>query len=189
MICAPVSFDDTVIHIAFDPGGRLENDSLPGMNITFDRSLQHNVRHFHSSLYGAGFAQRQVAPGVWSERTLPAMLRKVHVPANRSRRVSHSHWQGGASPGGDVEFVGGLHLDGSIAGNVRSDQTPGATLSVRRNRSIEGAVEVPNVMLKGTVKVIFMPGSESFSRRPPGSKAMLYYGVIEMTWVHRSWAS
>src|SRR5437016_13988305 len=52
---------------------------------------------------------------------------------------------------GDVEFQGGLHLDGHIAGGVRA--TGGdATLSVSATGSIEGPVEVPNVMLEGSVK-------------------------------------
>src|SRR5207248_3330632 len=53
---------------------------------------------------------------------------------------------------GDVEFQGGLHLDGHIAGGVRSGGAPDATLSVSASGSIEGPVEVPNVRLEGTVK-------------------------------------
>ena len=51
---------------------------------------------------------------------------------------------------GDIEFAGGLHLDGSIVGNVRSDRAPTSTLSVSEGGSIEGTVDVPNVHLDGT---------------------------------------
>src|SRR2546430_17447541 len=54
---------------------------------------------------------------------------------------------------GDVEFQGGLHLDGHIAGGVRSAGTADATLSVSACGSIEGPVEAPNVRLDGTFKV------------------------------------
>jgi cytoskeletal protein CcmA (bactofilin family) len=82
---------------------------------------------------------------------------------------------------GDVEFAGGLHLDGSIIGNVRSDQAPASTLSVSAGASIEGTVDVPNVRLDGTVKGdIHAPGRVILgaTARVEGN---LYYGVIEMT--------
>jgi cytoskeletal protein CcmA (bactofilin family) len=82
---------------------------------------------------------------------------------------------------GDVEFAGGLHLDGSIVGNVRSGREPGSTLSVSQGGSIEGMVDVPNVRLEGTVKGdIHAPGRVILgaSARVEGN---LFYGVIEMT--------
>ena len=53
---------------------------------------------------------------------------------------------------GDVEFVGGLHLDGYINGNVRSEPGSGATLSVSEQGCIEGSVLVTNIVLNGIVK-------------------------------------
>jgi cytoskeletal protein CcmA (bactofilin family) len=82
---------------------------------------------------------------------------------------------------GDIEFAGGLHLDGAIIGNVRSDRAPASTLSVSEGGSIEGMVEVPNVRLDGTVKGdIRAPGRVVLgaTARVEGN---LYYGVIEMT--------
>jgi cytoskeletal protein CcmA (bactofilin family) len=82
---------------------------------------------------------------------------------------------------GDLEFGGGLHLDGSVIGNVRSDGAPSSTLSVSESASIEGTVDVPNVRLDGTVKGnIHAPGRVVLgaTARVEGN---LYYGVIEMT--------
>jgi len=53
---------------------------------------------------------------------------------------------------GDVEFIGGLHLDGHINGNVRGDSNQGTFLSVSENGCIEGSVVAPNVILNGIVK-------------------------------------
>jgi cytoskeletal protein CcmA (bactofilin family) len=54
---------------------------------------------------------------------------------------------------GDVEFVGGLHLDGYINGNVKSEPGSGATtLSVSEQGCIEGSVMVTNIVLNGIVK-------------------------------------
>jgi len=83
---------------------------------------------------------------------------------------------------GDVEFAGGLHLDGRVAGNVRAvDGDPESTLHVSEHGAIEGSVEVPNVMLNGSVRGdIYATG-----RVVLGAQARvhgnLHYGVIEMT--------
>ena len=53
---------------------------------------------------------------------------------------------------GDVEFSGGLHLDGYINGNVSGEQDPGTILSVSEQGGIEGSVNVPTVILNGIVK-------------------------------------
>jgi cytoskeletal protein CcmA (bactofilin family) len=53
---------------------------------------------------------------------------------------------------GDVEFVGGFHLDGYINGNVKCELGEGAVLSVSEQGCIEGSVIVPNIVLNGIVK-------------------------------------
>jgi cytoskeletal protein CcmA (bactofilin family) len=82
---------------------------------------------------------------------------------------------------GDVEFVGGLHLDGRITGNVRSDPAPGSTLSISETGSIEGSVEVPNVMLKGTVKGDIHAREKVVLGATARVEGNVYYGIIEMT--------
>jgi cytoskeletal protein CcmA (bactofilin family) len=82
---------------------------------------------------------------------------------------------------GDLEFSGGLHLDGWIAGDVRAEPSLNSTLSVSEHGRIEGAVEVANVFLEGTV----MGPIRARERVVLGAKARVhgdvYYGVIEMT--------
>src|SRR5258706_16459467 len=57
---------------------------------------------------------------------------------------------------GDVEFAGGLHLDGyingNVTGNVDGGQGAGTTLSVSEQGGIEGSVSVSNIILNGIVK-------------------------------------
>jgi cytoskeletal protein CcmA (bactofilin family) len=53
---------------------------------------------------------------------------------------------------GDVEFVGGFHLDGYINGNVKADPGAPAFLSVSEQGCIEGSVIVPSLVLHGIVK-------------------------------------
>jgi cytoskeletal protein CcmA (bactofilin family) len=82
---------------------------------------------------------------------------------------------------GDLEFAGGLHLDGRVAGGVRADPKTPASLSVSDTGSIEGPVEVTDLVLHGAVRGdIMAPGRVVLgaSARVEGN---LYYGVIEMT--------
>lgn len=52
---------------------------------------------------------------------------------------------------GDIEFTGGLHLDGRVAGNVRSIGNDAATLWISEQGTVEGSVQVPAVVINGTV--------------------------------------
>jgi cytoskeletal protein CcmA (bactofilin family) len=53
---------------------------------------------------------------------------------------------------GDIEFNGGLHVDGHISGNVKGDSSAGTFLSVSQHGCIEGSVIAPSVILNGIVK-------------------------------------
>lgn len=82
---------------------------------------------------------------------------------------------------GDVEFEGGLHLDGHVAGSVRADPGEGSSLSVSETGSIEGAVEAHNVMLNGTVKGDIVARERVVLGATAKVQGNVYYGVIEMT--------
>jgi cytoskeletal protein CcmA (bactofilin family) len=82
---------------------------------------------------------------------------------------------------GDVEFAGGLHVDGYINGNVKAQPEAGAFLSVSEQGCIEGSVIAVNVLLNGIVK----GDIEAGDRVELGSKARVlgnvHYAVIETT--------
>jgi cytoskeletal protein CcmA (bactofilin family) len=81
---------------------------------------------------------------------------------------------------GDLDFSGGLHLDGRVNGNVRSTAPDGGALSVSESGFIEGRVEVTNIVMNGTVN------GDMYARERLvlGGKARVngnvHYGVIEM---------
>lgn len=52
---------------------------------------------------------------------------------------------------GDLRFSGGLHVDGTVKGNVYADDDSGAVLTLSEFGTVEGEVRVPNVVLNGTV--------------------------------------
>jgi cytoskeletal protein CcmA (bactofilin family) len=82
---------------------------------------------------------------------------------------------------GDLEFAGGLHLDGSIAGNVRAAPGEDSSLSVSETGSIEGTVEASNIMLNGSVKGDIVARGRLVLGATARIEGNVYYGIIEMT--------
>jgi len=81
---------------------------------------------------------------------------------------------------GDVRFTGGLHVDGTIKGNVYAEQQDNSMLSLSDHGTIEGEVRVPYVVLNGVV-VGDVYASEhvelASNARVTGN---VYYNLIEM---------
>ena len=82
---------------------------------------------------------------------------------------------------GDVEFAGGLHLDGTIAGGVRANPQSPAYLSVSGTGSIEGPVEVTDITLHGTVRGDIVARGRVVLGASAKVEGNVFYGVIEMT--------
>lgn len=81
---------------------------------------------------------------------------------------------------GDIEFSGGLHVDGKVCGNLRAEADKNAVLSVSDSGSVEGGVSVANVVLHGRV----MGDIVARERVELGATAVVtgnvHYGLIEM---------
>jgi len=82
---------------------------------------------------------------------------------------------------GDMEFAGGLHLDGTIEGNLRADPVEGSSLSVSETGSIDGNVEAASVMLNGSVRGDIIARGRVVLGATARVQGNVYYGVIEMT--------
>ena len=81
---------------------------------------------------------------------------------------------------GDLEFTGGLHLDGVVEGNVVAVQSANSRLSISNSGSVQGSISVGTLILNGLVQ-----GDITASTRVElGSTAKVngnvYYGLIEM---------
>jgi cytoskeletal protein CcmA (bactofilin family) len=80
---------------------------------------------------------------------------------------------------GDIDFTGGLHLDGRVTGSVRAEGNAGSTLSVSDGACIEGSVEVANVVLNGTVKGDIRANRHVVLGPSARVQGNVYYGSIE----------
>jgi cytoskeletal protein CcmA (bactofilin family) len=81
---------------------------------------------------------------------------------------------------GDVEFSGGLHLDGRVIGNVRSIGKEAATLWISEQGTVEGSVEVPAVVINGAV-IGDVHARERIAIGPQSKiTGNVHYGTMEM---------
>ncbi len=53
---------------------------------------------------------------------------------------------------GDIHFSGGLHIDGTIEGNIVAENDGSSVLTLSDRGTIEGEVTVPYVVLNGLIK-------------------------------------
>jgi len=81
---------------------------------------------------------------------------------------------------GDIEFAGGLHVDGAVQGNIIANQSAQCVLRISDKGLVEGNVNVPHVVLNGTGKGDVV----AHERIELGSSARVignvYYALIEM---------
>ena len=81
---------------------------------------------------------------------------------------------------GDIRFSGGLHVEGVIRGNVYAENDGKSLISLNEHGRIEGEVNVPYVVINGTV-IGDVHGGEhvelSTKARVTGN---VYYSLIEM---------
>jgi len=81
---------------------------------------------------------------------------------------------------GDLNFRGGLLVDGTVRGNITSLEGPGSVLSVSEQGMIEGEVRVANIILNGQVTGDVY--AEEHIELAPKAKVNgnVYYNLIEM---------
>lgn len=53
---------------------------------------------------------------------------------------------------GDLEFTGGLRVDGQVKGHVSAQDSSNGTLVLSESGVVEGDINVPHVVINGTVK-------------------------------------
>lgn len=81
---------------------------------------------------------------------------------------------------GDIEFNGGLHIDGKVVGSIRAPQETDAIVRISERGVVEGDITAPYVVVNGRVK-----GNVHSSKRVElAAKALIqgnvYYNLLEM---------
>lgn len=78
---------------------------------------------------------------------------------------------------GDLEFTGGLHLEGRVDGNLSAVD---GSLSVSEHGIVAGSVQVPQVLLDGAVTGDIRAGGRVVLGPKSQVEGDVYYGAIEM---------
>ena len=81
---------------------------------------------------------------------------------------------------GDIEFAGGLHVDGRVMGSVRADVDAKASLSVSEDGVIDGSVRARNVIANGCVNGDILASGRVVLGAKAKVRGDVYYDVIEM---------
>ncbi len=81
---------------------------------------------------------------------------------------------------GDLNFSGGLHLDGKINGNVSSDNGSNSVLVLSEQGQINGDVSVPYAVINGTVKGNVYASEKLELSNKACITGNVHYNVLEM---------
>ena len=81
---------------------------------------------------------------------------------------------------GDIEFGGGLHIEGRVIGDIRAATDPSAVLVVADGGVIEGHVAVPHLLMNGEVHGDVHVGEHVELGETARLAGNLYYTVLQM---------
>ncbi len=81
---------------------------------------------------------------------------------------------------GDINFSGGLRIDGSVEGNIFADNDTKSVLTLSEHSKIKGDIKVPNIIINGSISGIVY--SSQHVELAPKAKIVgnVYYRLLEM---------
>ena len=81
---------------------------------------------------------------------------------------------------GDLQFSGGLHIEGRVVGRVLASDDQKSTLTLAENGSIEGEVRAPHVIVNGQLRGDLYAGERVELAANARVQGNIYYKVVEM---------
>ena len=81
---------------------------------------------------------------------------------------------------GDVVFSGGLHIDGTVNGNVQAADGSDSVLTISENGCVTGEVHVPHIVLNGKVTGDVYASERIELAARARVQGNVYYNLIEM---------
>ncbi len=82
---------------------------------------------------------------------------------------------------GNIVFNGGLHIDGTVKGNVSIKEGSNAILTISEQGRIKGDVRAPNIILNGTIEGDVYASEHIELAMNAKVKGSVYYNLIEIT--------
>ncbi|KZY68043.1 cell shape determination protein CcmA [Oleiphilus sp. HI0071] len=81
---------------------------------------------------------------------------------------------------GDLQFAGGLHIDGFVKGTIRASEDNEAVVRISDIGEIDGDVYAPHIIINGTVHGDVYASSHIELAENASIKGNVYYHLIEM---------
>ena len=81
---------------------------------------------------------------------------------------------------GDLEFTGGLRVDGHIKGHISAQDSSNGTLVLSESGVIEGDVNVPHVVINGTVNGNIASSGHVELQSKANISGDIHYKAVEM---------
>jgi cytoskeletal protein CcmA (bactofilin family) len=81
---------------------------------------------------------------------------------------------------GDLEFTGGLRVDGHIKGHVSAQDSSNGTLVLSESGVIEGDISVPHVVINGTVNGNIVSSGHVELQAAAKINGDIHYKAVEM---------
>ena len=81
---------------------------------------------------------------------------------------------------GDMDFSGGLLVDGKIIGNITANDDDTAMITINEHGYIQGEIQIPNVIVNGTVEGSIYTNNHIELAKNAKIHGNVYYNLIEM---------
>ncbi len=86
----------------------------------------------------------------------------------------------GTQVNGDINFSGGLHVDGHIVGNIASLDDDNACITISEHGLIEGEIHIPNIIINGQIKGDIYSSNHLELAKKAQIYGNAYYNIIEI---------
>jgi len=82
---------------------------------------------------------------------------------------------------GDLDFSGGLLIDGKVIGNISSADDEHATITISEKGYVQGEICIPNVIINGTVEGNVHASNHVELAKKAHVFGNVYYSLFEMS--------
>lgn len=81
---------------------------------------------------------------------------------------------------GDLDFSGGLLIDGKVMGNITATEDENATITISENGYVQGEIQIPNIIINGTVEGNVYASNHVELAKKARVFGNVYYNLFEM---------
>ena len=81
---------------------------------------------------------------------------------------------------GDMDFNGGLLIDGKVTGNITANNDDNATITISENGCVTGEIQIPNIIINGMVEGNVYASNHVELAKKARVFGNVYYNLFEM---------